>query len=135
MLVGARHGGGTSRVKAWFANGFSGDRRTAGVPEIGDRAVLSRRLARDAAGCIDHYNKGDGLQDPYLDEDIQHLSLTETEIGALVAFLASRTSAQYREQGARELARQPEIARTNRPQCDTARAFGPKPPRPKPPGP
>jgi cytochrome c peroxidase len=29
---------------------------------------------------IDHYNKGDGLQDPYLDEDIQPLALTEPEI-------------------------------------------------------
>ena len=84
---------------------------------------------------IDHYNKGDGLQNPYLDEDIQPLALTEPEIDDLVAFLASLTSAQYREQGAKELARQREIARTNRPQRDTARAFGPKPPRPEPPGP
>jgi cytochrome c peroxidase len=61
--------------------------------------------------------------------------LTEPEIDDLVAFLASLTSAQYREQGEKELARQREIARTNRPQRDTARALGPKPPRPKPPGP
>ena len=27
---------------------------------------------------IDHYNKGDGLHNPYLDEDIQPLALTET---------------------------------------------------------
>jgi cytochrome c peroxidase len=84
---------------------------------------------------IDHYNKGDGLQNPYLDEDIQPLALTEPEIDDLVAFLASLTSPQYREQGTKELARQREIARTNRPQRDTARAFGPKPPRPEPPGP
>jgi cytochrome c peroxidase len=84
---------------------------------------------------IDHYNKGDGLQDPYLDEDIQPLALTEPEIDDLVAVLASLTSSQYKEQGAKELARQREIARTNRPQRDTARAFGPKPPRPAPPGP
>jgi cytochrome c peroxidase len=84
---------------------------------------------------IDHYNKGDGLQDPYLDEDIQPLALTEPEIDDLVAFLASLTSSQYKEQGAKELARQREIAGTNRPQRDTARAFGPKPPRPAPPGP
>jgi hypothetical protein len=64
---------------------------------------------------IDHYNKGDGLQNPYLDEDIQPLALTEPEIDDLVAFLASLTSAQYREQGAKELARQREIrARTGR---------------------
>jgi cytochrome c peroxidase len=40
---------------------------------------------------IDHYNKGDGLQNPYLDHDIQPLALTEPEIDNLVAFLASLT--------------------------------------------
>jgi len=82
---------------------------------------------------MDHYNKGDGLQNPYLDEDIQPLALTEGEIGDVVAFLASLTSADYAEQGRKELARQREISRTKRPQRDTARAFGPKPPRPRPP--
>src|SRR5439155_22453099 len=82
---------------------------------------------------IDHYNKGDGLQNPYLDEDIQPLALTETDIDDLVAFLASLTSANYKEQGAAELARQRALSRTNRPQRDTARAFGPKPPQPAPP--
>jgi len=82
---------------------------------------------------IDHYNKGDGLQNPYLDEDIQPLSLTENDIDDLVAFLASLTSANYKEQGAAELACQRVISRTTRPQRDTARAFGPKPPRPAPP--
>jgi cytochrome c peroxidase len=84
---------------------------------------------------IDHYNKGDGLRNPYLDEDIQPLALTEQEIDDLVAFLASLTSAQYSEFGAKELTRQHELALTKRPQRDTARAFGPKPPRPQPPGP
>jgi cytochrome c peroxidase len=79
---------------------------------------------------IDHYNKGDGLQNPYLDEDIQPLSLTENDIDDLVAFLASLTSANYKEQGAAELARQRALSRKNRPQRDTARAFGPKPPLP-----
>jgi cytochrome c peroxidase len=79
---------------------------------------------------VDHYNKGDGLQDPYLDEDIQPLALTEEDIDDLVAFMASLTSADYRELGAKELARQRELSRTHRPQRDTARAFGPKPPRP-----
>src|SRR6266568_4367339 len=79
---------------------------------------------------MDHYNKGDGLQDPYLDEDMQPLALTESDIEDLVAFLASLTSADYKEQGAAELARQRALSRTNRPQRDTARAFGPKPPRP-----
>ena len=83
---------------------------------------------------IDHYNKGDGLRNPYLDEDIQPLALTEQQIDDLVAFLASLTSAQYRELGAKELARQHEISLTKRPQRDTVRAFGPKPPRPEPPG-
>jgi cytochrome c peroxidase len=82
---------------------------------------------------MDHYNKGDGLQDPYLDEDMQPLALTETEIDDLVAFLASLTSANYKEQGAAELARQRALSRTTRPQRDTARAFAPKPPRPAPP--
>src|SRR5713101_4273628 len=80
---------------------------------------------------IDHYNKGDGLQNPYLDEDIQPLALTESDIDDLVAFLVSLTSANYKEQGRKELARQRELSRTNRPQRDTARAFGPKPLRPK----
>ena len=76
-----------------------------------------------------------GCKNPYLDEDIQPLALTEPEIDDLIAFMASLTSSQYREQGIAELARQREIARTSRPQRDTARAFGPKPPRPAPPGP
>jgi cytochrome c peroxidase len=84
---------------------------------------------------MDHYNKGDGLQNPYLDEDIQPLALTEEEIDDVVAFLASLTSRDYAEHGRKELARQREISRTKRPQRDTARAFGPKPPRPKPPPP
>jgi len=83
----------------------------------------------------DHYNKGDGLQNPYLDEDVQPLALTEGDIDDLVAFLASLTSADYKDLGVRELARQHKLSRTNRPQRDTARAFGPKPPRPKPPRP
>jgi len=84
---------------------------------------------------MDHYNKGDGLKDPYLDEDIQPLALNETEIDDVVAFLASLTSPDYTELGQKELARQRAISRTHRPQRDTARAFGPKPPRPNPPRP
>jgi cytochrome c peroxidase len=79
---------------------------------------------------MDHYNKGAGLQDPYLDQDIQPLALTENDIDDLVAFMASLTSAIYKEQGAAELSRQRALSRTTRPQRDTARAFGPKPPRP-----
>ena len=82
---------------------------------------------------MDHYNKGDGLQNPYLDEDIQPLALTERDIDDVVAFLASLTSDDYKKQGVRELARQRALSRTQRPQRDTARAFGPKPVQPKPP--
>jgi cytochrome c peroxidase len=82
---------------------------------------------------MDHYNKGDGLQNPWLDEDIQPLALTEPEIDDLVAFLASLTSPDYKELGAQELERQRALSRTSRPQRDTKRAFGPKPPRPEPP--
>src|SRR6266850_1918950 len=84
---------------------------------------------------MDHYNKGDGVQNPYLDEDIQPLALQEKEIDDLVAFLASLTSDDYHEQAVRELARQRALAQTNRPQRDTARAFGPKPVQPPPPRP
>jgi cytochrome c peroxidase len=82
---------------------------------------------------MDHYNKGDGLHDPYLDEDIQPLALTEGDIDDVVAFLASLTSPDYRAQGIKELERQRALSRTKRPQRDTARAFGPKPSQPKPP--
>jgi len=84
---------------------------------------------------MDHYNKGDGLQNPWLDEDIQPLALTENEIDDVVAFLASLTSDDYKKQGVKELARQRELSRTKRPQRDTARAFGPKPTQPAPPRP
>jgi cytochrome c peroxidase len=83
--------------------------------------------------AVDHYNKGDGLANPWLDEDIQPLALTEPEIDDLVAFMASLTSPQYRNLGEKEYARQLALSKASRPQRDTARAFGPKPPRPKPP--
>src|SRR5712671_4221544 len=47
---------------------------------------------------INHYNKGDGLHNPYLDQDIEPLALTEKDIDDLVAFLASLTSADYTDQ-------------------------------------
>jgi cytochrome c peroxidase len=84
---------------------------------------------------MDHYNKGDGLKNPWLDEDIQPLALTERDIDNVVAFLASLTSLEYRDLGTRELERQRALSQTSRPQRDTKRAFGPKPPRPKPPQP
>ena len=81
---------------------------------------------------MDHYNKGDGIKNPWLDEDMQPLALSESEIDDVVAFLATLTSAQYQQQGVEELARQRALSRTSRPQRDTARAFGPKPIQPKP---
>ena len=82
---------------------------------------------------VDHYNKGDGLANPWLDQDISPLALTEPEIDDLVAFLASLTSPQYKERGDKEYARQLALSKASRPQRDTARAFGPKLPQPKPP--
>jgi cytochrome c peroxidase len=81
---------------------------------------------------MDHYNKGDGIHNPYLDEDMQPLALSDGEINDVVALLATLTSSLYTEQGVKELTRQHELSRTNRPQRDTARAFGPKPTQPKP---
>jgi cytochrome c peroxidase len=80
---------------------------------------------------VDHYNRGDGIHNPFLDQDIQPLALSERDIDDLVAFMASLTSPEYREQGLRELARQRAISRINRPERDTAKAFAPKPPLPE----
>jgi len=77
--------------------------------------------------------QGDGLKNPYLDEDIQPLALTQEDIDDVVAFLASLTSPEYDDQGVKELARQRAISRMKRPQRDSARAFGPKPFKSKPP--
>ncbi|AHY51831.1 putative cytochrome-c peroxidase [Bradyrhizobium japonicum SEMIA 5079] len=82
---------------------------------------------------MDHYNKGDGITNPWLDKDMQPLALTEPEIDDMVAFLASLTSAQYKVTGDQEYARQLALSKVNRPQRDTARAFGPKPKQPEPP--
>jgi cytochrome c peroxidase len=81
---------------------------------------------------MDHYNKGDGIHNPYLDEDIQPLALSESDIGDVVAFLISLTSADYEQAGISEAQRQRALSRTNRPQRDTARAFAPKVTQPKP---
>jgi cytochrome c peroxidase len=47
------------------------------------------------SGTFDDH-KGDGLANPWLDEDVQPLALTEPEIDDLVAFLVSLTSPQHR---------------------------------------
>lgn len=72
---------------------------------------------------MDHYNKGDGAHNPFLDEDIRSLALEDDEIDDLIALMASLTSPDYALRAAEELARQRAIARTSRPQRDTARAF------------
>jgi len=82
---------------------------------------------------MDHYNKGDGVTDPWLDKDMQPLALTEPEIDDMVAFLASLTSPQYKITGDQEYARQLALSKVSRPQRDTAKAFGPKPKQPEPP--
>src|SRR5580700_5530636 len=82
---------------------------------------------------MDHYNKGDGITDPWLDKDMQPLGLSESEIDDVVALLASLTSPRYKEVSDREYARQLAISKISRPQRDTARAFGPKPVQPAPP--
>jgi cytochrome c peroxidase len=82
---------------------------------------------------MDHYNKGGGIENPWLDQDMQPLALSEPEIDDVVAFLATLTSAQYQEHGVKELARQRALSRTTRPQRDTARAFAPKVVQPNPP--
>jgi len=76
---------------------------------------------------LDHYNKGAGPRDPWLDQDIRPLGLQESELDDLVAFMVSLTSDVYRAQGAQELARQRALSRTNRPDRDTRRAFSPGP--------
>jgi cytochrome c peroxidase len=79
---------------------------------------------------MDHYNKGDGIMNPWLDKDMQPLGLTDPEIDDVVAFLATLTSPQYKEMGDREYARQLALSKVSRPQRDTGRAFGPKPQQP-----
>ena len=82
---------------------------------------------------MDHYNKGDGITNPWLDKDMQPLALNEPEVDDVVAFLVSLTSPQYKAIGDQEYARQLALSKVTRPQRDTARAFGPKPKQPEPP--
>jgi cytochrome c peroxidase len=82
---------------------------------------------------MDHYNKGDGITDPWLDKDMQPLALSESEIDDVVAFLASLTSPPYKEVSDQKYARQLATSKVDRPQRDTGRAFGPKPKQPPPP--
>lgn len=79
---------------------------------------------------MDHYNKGVGIMNPWLDKNMQPLALSGSEIDDVVVFLASLTSPQYKEVGDRGYARQLAISKVSRPQRDTTRAFDPKPEQP-----
>jgi hypothetical protein len=75
---------------------------------------------------LDHYNKGDGIADPWLDKDMQPLVLTEPKIDDVVVFLGLLTSPRYKELGDREHARQLALSKVNRPQRDTERGIRPE---------
>ena len=75
---------------------------------------------------LDHYNKGDGIHNPYVDEDIQPLALTEADIDDVVAFLASLTSADYRALADKELERQRALSRTIVPSATSSARSGRK---------
>src|SRR5215469_6249002 len=109
-------------VRAWPVSGYEerGRHRVVQNPGAAQRAshgaVVSRWFAGDAMGCAGPYNQGDGIRDPWLDQDMQPLAWSEAEIDEVVAFLASLTSLQYKEQGIRELDLERARSRTDRPQ-------------------
>src|SRR5438046_3048104 len=105
-----------------FDRFIAGDSRA-----IDDAAKRGWELFNTRARC----NKCHALTEQKRDA----IYFTDNDIDGVVAFLASLTSADYKDQGIKELARQRELSRTNRPQRDTARAFSPKPQQPKPPRP
>jgi hypothetical protein len=90
------------------------------APVMSSRARTLTITGKDGGPCrmrrLCSGREGDGCNDPYLDEEVEPLALTEQEIDDLVAFLTSLTSAQHEEQGDGERARQRETAGTNRPQ-------------------
>jgi cytochrome c peroxidase len=96
------------------SDGYAGARPLSDLKKAADIAAFKTSDVRDILvtgpyfhdgsqetlwDVIDHYNKGDGLHNPYLDQDIRPLALTEQDIDDLVAFLASLTSPDYKEQG------------------------------------
>jgi hypothetical protein len=81
-------------------------------------------VTQQATGCSGPLQQERRFAESLSRPEIQPLALTEAEIDHLVAFIASLTSADYKEQGIKELALQRELSRTNRPQRDTARAPG-----------
>ena len=65
---------------------------------------------------VDHYNKGDGLANPWLDNDIQPLALTEPEIDDLVALMVALTVRNTRNAATRTMpgsSRSPKSAARN----------------------
>ena len=126
----------TSVLRRFLITKKQGDIASFKTPDIRNILVTAPYFHDGAMqtlwDVVDHYNKGDGVANPWLDEDMQPLALTEPEIDDLVAFLASLTSPQYREFGDKEYARQLALSKVSRTQRDTSRAFGPKPQRPQP---
>ena len=85
---------------------------------------------------VDHYNKGDGfVENPWLDEDMQPLALTEKDIDDVVAFLASLTSDDYKKQRVKELARQRALSLNHTAAARHGAGVWPRPIQPKPPTP
>ena len=54
---------------------------------------------------VDHYNHGNCVKDPWLDEDIQPLALSKSEINDLADSLTGLAGPQYEQLGAKGLAR------------------------------
>jgi len=71
---------------------------------------------------MDHYNKG-GEANPYLDGGIEPLALSESEIDAVVAFMATLTDKRFADQAQTILAAQRTAAATKRPFRDNALAL------------
>jgi cytochrome c peroxidase len=121
-----------SALGAFLVTKQPGDIATFKTPSLRNVALTAPYFhdgsARTLWDVVDHYNKG-GVKNPWLDRAIHPLRLSEAEVGDLVAFLGALTSAPFRAQGERELARQHQIAAMSRPGRDMVRAFAAAPPR------
>src|SRR4051794_27449694 len=82
------------------------DQRNAPTPSLRNVLITASYLHDGFPTALwdvmGHHNKGDGVHDPWLNEDMQRLALSESEIDDVVAFLAKLTSAQDQEQGVKE---------------------------------
>ena len=75
--------GGSCRCAAFT------DRRnqdTGHAQRAGDRPYFHDGPQETLGDVVDHYNKGAGLHNPHLDQEIQPLALTEQDIDDLVIF-------------------------------------------------